>query len=76
MHKTVEELSMGQKEKKYTVIELFAGAGGLALGLEKAGFETVATVENNRWACETLRTNRPNWNILEKNIIEIANDGI
>ena len=76
MNKTVEELSMGQKEKKYTVIELFAGAGGLALGLEKAGFETVATVENNRWACETLRTNRPNWNILEKNIIEIANDGI
>lgn len=76
MNKTVEELSMRQKEKKYTVIELFAGAGGLALGLEKAGFETVATVENNRWACETLRTNRPNWNILEKNIIEIANKGI
>ena len=60
----------------FFVVELFAGAGGLALGLEKAGFETLATVENNKWACETLRKNRPNWNILEEDIIKIADEGI
>lgn len=60
----------------YSVVELFAGAGGLALGLEKAGFETKATVEFNKWACETLRKNRPNWNILEADITKIAETGI
>lgn len=58
------------------VVELFAGAGGLALGLEKAGFETKATLENNQWACQTLRKNRPNWNIIEDDIIKIADIGI
>lgn len=53
-------------KQDFFVVELFAGAGGLALGLEKAGFKTLATVENNKWACETLRKNRPNWNILEE----------
>ena len=46
-------------ERKPTVVELFAGAGGLALGLEKAGFETIALVENNRFASQTLLKNRP-----------------
>ena len=36
---------------KYSVVELFAGAGGLALGLEKAGFKSKAVVEIDRWAC-------------------------
>lgn len=47
-----------------TAIELFAGAGGLALGLEKAGIKTVEHVEFDRACCETLRTNRPNWNVI------------
>ena len=59
-------------KQDFFVVELFAGAGGLALGLEKAGFKTLATVENNKWACETLRKNRPNWNILEEDVIKIA----
>ena len=47
--------------RRYTSIELFAGAGGLALGLEMAGFSHVALNEFDHNACETLRLNRPEW---------------
>lgn len=52
----------------YTVLELFAGAGGLAVGLEKSGLKCVALNEIDKWACQTLRINRPNWNVLEGDI--------
>ncbi len=55
-------------ENNYTVLELFAGAGGLAIGMEKAGLKCIALNEIDKWACETLRTNRPNWNVLEGDI--------
>lgn len=58
--------------QKYTTIELFAGAGGLALGVERAGFKTLGAVEINHDACETLRTNRPAWNIFEGDIAELT----
>lgn len=47
-----------------TAIELFAGAGGLALGLEQAGITTLQYVEFDKACCETLRANRPEWNII------------
>ncbi len=47
---------------KYTSIELFAGAGGLALGLEKAGFKHLMLNEIDRHAVATLKKNRPLWN--------------
>ncbi len=59
-----------------SVVELFAGAGGLALGLELAGFETKVVLENNKWACATLRKNRPDWHIIEDDVIKIADAGI
>lgn len=46
-------------------VELCAGGGGQALGLEKAGFFHEATVEIEAAACETLRLNRPEWNVIE-----------
>ena len=54
-----------------TGIELFAGAGGLALGLEQAGIEGLAYVEFNHEACETLRFNRPEWNVIEGDIADV-----
>jgi DNA (cytosine-5)-methyltransferase 1 len=39
-------------------VELFAGAGGLGMGISNAGFEPVAVVEWDRWCCDTLRQNR------------------
>jgi DNA (cytosine-5)-methyltransferase 1 len=44
-----------------TSIELCAGAGGQAIGLEAARFKHLALVEINKHCCETLRHNRPNW---------------
>ena len=55
-------------ENDYKVLELFAGAGGLAVGMEKAGLKCEALNEIDKWACQTLRKNRPNWNILEGDI--------
>jgi DNA (cytosine-5)-methyltransferase 1 len=49
-------------------IELCAGAGGQALGLEQAGFEHAALVELDSWACQTLRLNRPHWNVVEADV--------
>ena len=53
---------------EYKVLELFAGAGGLAVGMEKAGLKCVALNEIDKHACETLRRNRPKWNVLEGDI--------
>ena len=53
-------------------IELFAGAGGLALGLEQAGFEEVALIEIDETACNTLKLNRPNWNVINDDIVEVS----
>ncbi len=58
--------------RPYTDIELFAGAGGLALGLEKAGFKHVALNELMKDACDTLRRNRPKWNVLEGDVAQIS----
>lgn len=50
--------------RSLTSIEICAGAGGQALGLEQAGFQHLATVEHDPWAAETLRRNRPAWNVI------------
>lgn len=57
-----------EPNNEYTVLELFAGAGGLAIGLEKAGIKCIGLNEIDKWACETLRKNRPNWNVFEGDV--------
>ena len=59
-------------KKDYSVIELFAGAGGLALGLEKAGLKCSLLNEIDHWATETLRRNRPQWNVIEDDIKNLS----
>lgn len=56
----------------YSVLELFAGAGGLAIGLEQAGLKCVGLNEVDHWAAETLRVNRPNWNVIEDDIKNVS----
>lgn len=57
-----------EPENEYKVLELFAGAGGFAIGMEKAGLKCAALNEIDKWAAQTLRENRPNWNVLEGDI--------
>ena len=54
--------------RDYTSVELFAGAGGLALGMHMAGFRHVLLNEMDAMACQTLRRNHPEWNVLEGDI--------
>ena len=58
--------------RDFTSVELFAGAGGLALGMEKAGFKHVLLNEFNHTACNTLRLNRPEWNVVEGDVHDVS----
>lgn len=66
------EASLGRASSTLTSIEVCAGAGGQALGLEQAGFTHVALLEIDRHACQTLRQNRPGWNVIEADIREFS----
>lgn len=54
------------------VLELFAGAGGLALGIEQAGFMNIGAVEYDKAAAKTLKTNRPLWNVVNEDIAKLT----
>lgn len=54
-------------EGRYTAVEICAGAGGQALGLERAGFAHTALVENDPWCAATLRSHRA-WRDLVREI--------
>ena len=75
----IEDIVEIQKEKPvqinrgtFTTIELFAGAGGLALGIEKAGFEPLGLIEFDKDAAESLKVNRPNWRVIHDDIANIS----
>jgi DNA (cytosine-5)-methyltransferase 1 len=57
--------------RKFSAIDLFAGAGGMSLGFENAGFDIPLAVEIDDWAVDTYRKNRENCNIVKSDILEI-----
>ena len=64
--------SMAQpKTNKPIFIDLFAGAGGLSVGFEQAGFKLIAATDWDRWSCETLRANHKDIIVHEGDIVEI-----
>ena len=61
-----------KKENRFTNVELFAGAGGLALGLEQAGFDNLLSNDFDKDSCNTLKLNRPDWKIYHEPIEQLA----
>lgn len=57
--------------RQYNSVELFAGGGGLALGMSLAGFHHVLLNEFETFACKTLKTNKPEWNVIEGDVRHI-----
>jgi DNA (cytosine-5)-methyltransferase 1 len=58
-----EKLMPGRRSNGLRTLSLFSGGGGLDLGFDRAGFEHVASFEIVRDAAETLRRNRPDWDV-------------
>lgn len=58
----------------YRAIELCAGGGGQALGLEMAGFHHEGVVEYEPKFCTTLRSNRPHWNVMQTDLRALKPD--
>jgi DNA (cytosine-5)-methyltransferase 1 len=71
-----EVLSMKKFKDNNKVISLFSGAGGMDIGFEMAGFETVVAVEHDISCCKTLKTNRPNLSLIQGDISQISTDEI
>ncbi|MGW5740264.1 DNA cytosine methyltransferase [Amycolatopsis sp. NPDC003861] len=57
-------------DKRLESVEVCAGAGGLALGLEQAGFDPVLLLDNFEAPCKTLSFNRPTWNVQQMDLLE------
>ncbi|OIP60127.1 MAG: DNA (cytosine-5-)-methyltransferase, partial [Candidatus Moranbacteria bacterium CG2_30_45_14] len=60
-----------RNKTKYTTIELFAGAGGTAIGFENAGLNHVLLNEWDKNAVETLKKNKPHWNVIGGDIAKV-----
>jgi DNA (cytosine-5)-methyltransferase 1 len=60
-----------ERPSQYRVVELFAGAGGLALGFENAGLQTELLVEIDKVAAATLKHNRPHWDVICQDVTHV-----
>lgn len=62
-------------DNTFKTISLFSGIGGLDFGFEEAGFETRVALEFDRYACQTIRLNRP-WEVIEDDIANVPSKAI
>lgn len=67
---STKQITEGQIVSYLSCVEICAGAGGQALGLENAGFDARALVEIDKHCCDTLRYNRPHWNVIQGDLKE------
>jgi len=58
-----KNMNLNQTDGKFYVIDLFAGCGGLGEGFQKMGFDVIAHVEKDKWACESLKTRQLYWEL-------------
>ena len=65
-----------KKKSLYTVIELFAGAGGTALGFDHAGLKHTLLVDFNKDSIETIKKNKPEWNAVVNDVTKIDFKGL
>jgi len=63
--------SLIQPLRAYQSIELFAGAGGMALGMEKAGLHHLLLNDFDKYATQTLKKNRPHWDVIHGDVAKI-----
>ena len=72
----VNNMNKNKKQRRLKAIELFAGACGMALGLQQAGLDVVAAVEIDKWCVATLEANKakafPNMNIIQADITTLT----
>ncbi|NJL14211.1 MAG: hypothetical protein HC913_15180 [Microscillaceae bacterium] len=66
MYVNINSIIQMEAKEALNVISLFSGSGGLDIGLEQAGFNTVLCIENDINCRETLKYNRPQWQLFEK----------
>jgi len=67
---------MSKFKSKNKIISLFSGAGGMDIGFEMAGFQTVVAVEFDKSCCETLNKNKPYLSIIQGDISKISTEEI
>ncbi len=65
-----------KEQTPYTVVDLFSGAGGTALGLENAGLKHVMLVEYEKNSAATLKENNPEWNVVCDDVKKVSFKGI
>lgn len=65
------QVLQSKQQSKFKTLELFAGAGGMALGLEHAGLRSAMLVEFDKNPVQTLRANRPHWNVVHQDVREV-----